>query len=134
MSNKRPVGVIALVALFLVGSCASFISAVSLLFPGSFLEPLWQLNPRAREGFNHIGGWAIVLMLVVCVACSFTAASLWRGRRLGYWLAILMLVINLIGNVINVTTGTEPRAIIGIPVVLLILAYLLREKTRNSFH
>jgi hypothetical protein len=133
-SNARPVGVIALVLLFAIGTCASFISAVSLTFPGSFLEPIWNLNPNARTGFTRIGSAAIVLMIAVCIACIFTTIGLWLGRRWGYWLAVVMLVVNLCGDVVNVISGIEPRAIIGIPIVGVILAYLLRKRTRYHFN
>ena len=134
MTKTRPFGVIALVLLFAIGTCASFISAVSLTFPGSFLEPIWSLNPNARAGCTRIGSAAIVLMIAVCIACTFTAIGLWRGRRWGYWLAVLMLVVNLCGDVVNVITGTEPRAVIGIPIVGVIIAYLLRKRTRDHFN
>jgi hypothetical protein len=133
-ANAQLVGVIALVILFVIGTCASFLSAVSLMFPGSFLEPIWDLNPHARAGFSRIGSWAVVLMISVCIACLFTALGLWLGRRWGYWLAVVMLVVNLGGDVVNVITGTEPRAIIGIPIVGVILAYLLRKRTRYYFN
>ena len=122
-----------LIALFAIGTCASFISAVSLLFPGSFLEPIWRLNPQARETFTHLAAWAIVLMVIVCIACFSTVVGLWRRRRWGYWLAVLMLAINLFGDLINVLSGAEPRAIIGVPVALLILVYLSRRSIRDRF-
>ncbi len=134
MTKARPFSVIALVLLFAIGTCASFISAVSLTFPGSFLEPIWALNPTARAGFTRIGSAAIVLMVAVCIACIATTIGLWLRRRWGYWLAIVMLVVNLCGDVVNVITGTEPRAIIGIPIVGVILAYLLRKRTRYHFN
>jgi hypothetical protein len=132
-TKRLPVGIVLLIGLFTIGACASFISAVSLTFPGSFLEPIWKLNPRAREGFSQMGGWSIVLMSVVCAACISTTVGLWRGRWWGYWLALLMLMTNLAGDLINVITGTEPRAAVGIPVVLFILAYLLRYQNRDRF-
>ena len=134
MTKTRPFGVIALVLLFAVGTCASFISAVSLAFPGSFLEPIWRLNPSARAGFTRIGPMAVVLMVAVCISCIFTAIGLWLGRHWGYRLAVAMLAVNLCGDVVNVITGTEPRAIIGIPIAGLILFYLLRKRTRNHFN
>lgn len=133
-SNARPVGIIALVILFAIGTCAGFLSAVSLIFAGSFLEPIWDLNPHARAGFSRIGSWAIVLMISVCIACLFTTLGLWLRRRWGYWLAVVMLVVNLAGDVVNVVTGIEPRAIVGIPIVSVILAYLLRKRTRCHFN
>ena len=132
MSSSRPLGITALVILFAIGACASFVSAVALTFPGSFLEPIWRLNPNARAGFTRIGSAAIVLMAAVCIACVFAAVGLCRGRRWGYWLAVVMLVVNLGGDIINVITGTEPRAIIGIPIAGAILLYLLRALPPKS--
>jgi hypothetical protein len=42
-------------------------------------------------------------------------------------------VINLIGDVTNVLLGTEPKAAIGIPIVLAILAFLLSRRMRKFF-
>ncbi|MGA9998070.1 MAG: hypothetical protein WBP93_21835 [Pyrinomonadaceae bacterium] len=132
-SETRPLGITALSIFFLFGTAASFVSFVSLLFPGSFLEPLWRLNPRAREGFASIGAWAIVLMCVVCVACLSAAVGLWRGAQYGYRLAVILLAINLLGDIANVLLGTEPRAAVGIPIVLAILAYMMSKRARRFF-
>src|SRR5574341_1092055 len=132
-SEARPVGVTALSIFFWAGAIISFIAAVSLLFPGSSLDPMWRLNPRAREGFAGIGGWAILLMGAVSVACAIAAAGLWRGARWGYWVALALLAINLIGDITNVLLGAEPRAAVGIPIVLAILVFLLSRRVRKFF-
>lgn len=132
-SETRPVGITALSIFFLFGATASFVSFVSLLFPGSFLEPVWRLNPRAREGFAGMGVWAIVLMSAVCIACASAAVGLWRGARWGYWLAVALLAINLLGDIINVVLGIEPRAALGIPIVLAIFAFLMSRRVRRFF-
>lgn len=80
-----------------------------------------------------MGSAAVWLMIAVCIACAFTTIGLWLRRRWGYWLAVVMLVVNLCGDVVNVIIGTEPRAIIGIPIVSAILVYLLRKQTRYQF-
>jgi len=132
-SRVRPVGITALSMFFWAGAFISFIAAVSLLTPGSFLEPLWRLNPRAREGFAEIGGWAILLMGAVAVACAMAAAGVWRGSRWGYWLALILLAVNLIGDIANVFLGTEPRAAVGIPIVIAILVFLLVSRRVRDF-
>jgi len=68
---------------FWAGAVISLIAALSLLFPGSVLEPMWKLNPRAREGFAEIGGWAILLMGAVSIACAMAAAGLLARFALG---------------------------------------------------
>lgn len=132
-SETRPTGITALSIFFIFGAVMSFISFVSLLFPGSFLEPMWRLNPRAREGFASIGAWAVVLMFVVSVACALAAVGLWRGARWGYWLAVSLLAINMLGDIANVVMGTEPRAAVGIPITLAIIVFLMSKRVRRFF-
>ncbi len=132
-SETRPIGITALSMFFLFGAAASFVSSISLFFPGSFLERMWRLNPRARAGFADLGVWAIVLMCAVCAACASAAVGLWRGKRWGYWLAVALLAINLLGDIVNVLLGTEPRAVFGIPIVVAIFAFLMSGQVRRFF-
>jgi uncharacterized membrane protein (DUF2068 family) len=129
----RPVGITALSIFFIMGAVISFTACVSLLFPQSFLHSMWRLNPHAREGFASMGRWAIVLLGVVCISCALAAAGLWRGARWGYWLAIALLVINLTGDVANTLSGTEPKAVIGVPIVAAILVFLMTKRVRAFF-
>jgi hypothetical protein len=135
MSNtqKKPLVVALLIVLFVIGTIASLCAVVSLTFPGSFLELLWRVNPHAREAFAQMGGWSVVVMSVVFVACLLTAIGLWRRLSWSYWLAVVMLSLNLLGDAINVITGTERRAIVGIPIALTLLFYLLKKKTKDYF-
>jgi hypothetical protein len=131
--RRRPGGITALSIFFGAGAAISLTSAVALVFPGSFLEPMWRLNPRARTAFAGLDPWAPVLLAVVCAACAAAALGLWRGRRWGHRLAIALIAINLAGDLVNVALGIEPRAIAGVPVAALILLYLGSARVRSFF-
>jgi hypothetical protein len=131
--SARPHGVTGLSVFLALGCLIALTSAVSLLFPGSFLEPMWRLNPRARTAFSFMGVWAPVLLIVVSAACGTAAWGLWRGRRWGHRLAVGVFAFNLLGDTANVVLGTEPRAIVGIPITALLLFYLFRPKVRRYF-
>jgi hypothetical protein len=131
--QPRPFGITALSIFFLLGAVISFTVFVSLLFPGSFLEPIWRLNPRAHEAFARVGAWAIILMGVVCLSCVLAALGLWRGTRWGYRVSLALLVFNMLGDILNVILGTEPGAIVGIPIVVSLLTYLLSRRVRRFF-
>lgn len=133
MSARRPAGITALAFGAAVGAAIALVSAISLLFPGGFLEPMWRLNPRGREGFARIGGWAPLLLLLVAAGCAAASIGLGRGRRWGYRLAVFGLVVHLVGDAVNVLTGYEPRAIFGIPIVAGILYYLSTRRVREYF-
>lgn len=95
---------------------------------------MWLLNPRAQENLSSLGLWAVVILTPVSIFCAAAAVGLWRGSRWEYWLAIGLMVTNLLGDVTNVVLGTEPRAIMGVPIAAAILVYLItRKKVREFF-
>ena len=94
--NGRLWGVSALGIFFGAGALIGGASALALAFPGSRLEPMWRLNPEARAGLARLGPGAVVLMLVVAVACAAAAVGLWTRRRWGHRLAIGVLGCNLV--------------------------------------
>ena len=133
MTAQRLRGITALSIFFLAGAAISLTASLSLLRPNNFLESMWLLNPRAQENLSSLGLWAVLLLATVSVFCAAAAIGLWRGSRWGHWLAIGLIAMNLIGDVTNVLLGTEPRAIVGIPIAAAILLYLLSKRVRSSF-
>ena len=130
----RPFGITALSAFFAFGTLASRISVVSLLTPGGALEPMWRLNPRAREAFSGMGICGPLLLAPVCLACAGSAYGFFRAKRWGYRLGIGLLVVNLTGDLVNAALAIKPRAVIGVPIVALLLWYLSSSKVRAFFH
>ena len=131
--RKRPRGISALSIFLLAGALISFTAGASLLFPGSFIEPMWRANPRAHAHLSELGRWAAGLLFAVSISCGMAAIGLWRRARWGHKLAVALIAINLVGDVANTVMGTEPRAIVGVPIALAILIYLLSKKVRDYF-
>ena len=69
----------------------------------------------------------------VSMACEAAAIGLWTGRRWGYWVAVALLVVNLLGDVSNVLLGVEPRALVGVPIVAALLVFLATRRVRCYF-
>ena len=126
----RPRGVTLLAVFCGASAVIAAASATSLAFPGSVLEPMWRANPRAHEGFNSLGIWAPSLLVMLSAVCVATAVGLWRGARWGYLLAVTGLAVNIVGDSVNAVLGAEPRAALGIPIVLVLLWYLARPHVR----
>jgi hypothetical protein len=110
----------------------SGLTAFLLLFPGTSLDRIWQLNPHAREGFAVLGGWAVLLMLTVCAACLIAATGLWLRRLWGLQVAIAMLSINMLSDVINAVVLHDPRTLVGLPIGAAVIWYLLRKRGQFS--
>lgn len=99
-----------------------------LLFPGTFLDSLWRLNPRAHEGFAMLGLWAVLLMVVVASACAATGFGLWRCARWGYITALVGLSVNLLSDTLNAFIGHNWRTLIGLPIGGAIIIYLVSRR------
>jgi hypothetical protein len=130
---RRPWTVTFLSVFFGLGAAISATSLIALATPGGFLEPMWRLNPRAKEQFAPMGIWACVLMAVVSVTCLAAAVGLWRGRRFGYILGLTLLIVSLLGDLANAVLGLEPRAWVGVPIAALFLGVLLTGRARAFF-
>jgi|HubBroStandDraft_6_1064221.scaffolds.fasta_scaffold123230_1 hypothetical protein len=129
----RPFGVAAMSAFFGFGTLAAGVAAISLLTPGGLLDPIWRLNPRGHAGLEALGHWAAVILGGACVACACAAYGFANGRLWGYRLGIGLLLVNLAGDLTNVFLGIERRAIVGVPVVAMLLWYLSSRSVRTYF-
>lgn len=125
----RPVGVTLIALFFIFGAAMSGLTAVMLESFGIDFHVVWRLNPRAHQGFVAMGGWAIVLMCVVCAACCVAAIGLWRCARWGYWTALVILGVNLVGDTTNAFVLRDWRTLIGLPVGGLMIAYLIVRRS-----
>lgn len=104
-----------------------------LLFPGSVLDSLWRLNPEARVGLERIGLWAIVLMAMVATACGLSAIGLAKLAPWGRMLALVVLAINLMGDVGGALIRRDPRTLIGVPIGGAMILYLISTGVRRIF-
>src|SRR5215475_8360067 len=112
-------------AFFAFGAAMCALTVGLLLFPGSALDSLWRLNPDARLAFQSLGSWSLVLMLIVGMACLFAAIGLWRAKPWGTWLALIILSVNMLGDLTNVFVRHDYRGLIGVPVAGAMIFILL---------
>lgn len=111
-----------------------FLTVMLLVFPGTKLDSLWSLNPDAHVAFQSLGGWSILLMLAVGTGCALTAIGLWRGTLWGIRLALAILLVNVIGDLVNVITRHDFRSLVGVPIAGAMIFYLARSTARHSAH
>jgi hypothetical protein len=98
-----------------------------LLFPGTTLDRLWQLNPDAHAAFETIRYWSIAIMLIVGAACCCAAIGLWRGTRWGTQVALVILTLNMVGDLINTVFRNDYRALVGLPMAAAMIFSLVRK-------
>jgi len=128
-SKGRSVGTTLLTILFSASALICLGVILALAFPESFLESIWRLKPEARIQFLQIGrGVSIALMIIVGGACGLSAIGLARNAEWGRSLALGVLIMNLIGDSLNALLRHDPKTLVGLPVALAMIWYLLRKR------
>jgi len=127
MKSAMPIGLKLLAIFFAFGACMCALTIGLLLFPGGAFDSLWRLNPEAHAVFQRIGGLSILLMAIVGVACAFAAIGLARNAKWGRWLGILILAVNLVGDLTNAFVQHDLRTLIGLPIAGAMIFYLARR-------
>jgi hypothetical protein len=117
-----------LASFFAFGVSMCVLTIALLLFPGTALDELWRLNPDAHAVFQAIGGWSIAIMLLVGPACLIAAIGLWRGTLWGTRVAILILVVNMIGDLSSALLNYDFRTLIGLLIAAAMIVYLARSE------
>ena len=123
-----------LMSVFLVfGAIVASLAATSLLWRGTSLDRLWDLNPTAYKQLAPLGGAVGIFFLLLSGALT-TAGIGWLRRRLWGWtLAALIIAVQVVGDVVNCVRGDLLRGGAGVIIAGARLLFLLRPKIRATF-
>ena len=103
--NRPPAGMIGLAVFFAFGALMASLASLTLLMPATSLQNVWRLNPHAHDGL----------------------------LRMGFWGAITVLVVNLLGDIGSAFYRGDLRTLIGVPIGAALIAYLLSRGVRAYF-
>lgn len=128
-----PRGITAITIFLLFGALMASIAGSTLLWPGTIVDHMWALNPRAYKELAPLGRLAGVAFLLV--GATIAAASLgWsRHRRWGWRMAVAIISIQLLGDLFNLFLGSVLEGAFGAAVAGALVYYLLRPRTRAVF-
>ena len=129
-----PLGLKLIAIFFVFGASMCALTIFLLLFPGTVLDVAWRLNPQAQRSFQSLGTLAILLMTVVGISCAAAGIGLLRRAQWGRVMALFVLMANLVGDATNAVLRHDYRALIGIPIGGVMIAYLWRAQLAKTDH
>jgi len=132
--EQRPKAV-SIVAGFLFAAAAiAGVVGCSLLFPGTRLDRLWELNKPGAAAFHALGRASGVLLLLLGGATLAVALGLLQRRNWAWWLGVVLFAMNAAGDAVSfVLTGDWLRSASGILISSAFLYALVRHPVRRYF-
>ena len=131
--SNRSFGLTAMAIFLFFGATVATLAGITLLFPGSFLDPMWRLNPEAGEQLRHLGR-GIGIAFLGLGAAMIAAAIGWIKRRFWGWaLAVVIIASQVLGDFVNALRGEWLKGAVGAAIAVALLVYLLRSTTRGAF-
>jgi hypothetical protein len=132
-TSSRPGGFLAIGLFLLFGAVTATVAGVSLLVPGTWLDPMWQLNPTAHAQLAPMGRTIGILFPLLGVALACAGIGWLKGRFWGWLLAVLLIGMNLLGDLINFALGDWLKGSVGVAIAGALLFYMTRARVRGYF-
>ncbi len=131
--SDRSFGLTAMAGLLVFGATMATLAGITLLFPGSFLDPIWRLNPEAGEQLRQLGR-GIGIAFLGLGAAMVAAAIGWIKRRFWGWaLAVIIIASQVLGDLVNALRGEFWKGAVGVAIAGALLVYLLRPNVMRAF-
>jgi hypothetical protein len=88
--SHLPRGTTAFGVFLIFGTTMALLAATTLLLPGTPLDRVWKLNPRAHEELTPFGKIAAFGFALLAAALALAAFGLFRRRLWGWRLAVAL--------------------------------------------
>jgi len=116
-----------------LGAVTASVSAIPLLWPGTFLERLWTLNPKAYKELAPLGSAVGILFLLLGAILGVVGVGWFRRRQWGWRLAVGIIATQVLGDVYSGIRGNWLGGLTGVVIAGGLLLFLIRPKIRQAF-
>jgi hypothetical protein len=131
--QNSPRGLTAVAAFLFFGAAMASLAATTLIFPGTFLDRAWRLNPVAYAQLSPLGPPIGIGFSLLAVALAAAAIGWLRRRRWGWVLAVIIIAIQIVGDVANLLRGDVLKGSVGVAIAGALLFYMTCREVRVAF-
>lgn len=132
-TNSRPRGWLAIGIFLLWGAAMATFAGITLIFPGTFLDRAWAINPTGHAGLKALGPWVGFLFPVLGLALALAGIGWLKRRRWGWMLGVLLIAGNAAGDLARLVSGARVEGTVGVLVAGALLIYMSRPGMRHFF-
>jgi hypothetical protein len=131
--TRTPRGIWAVGIFLCFATVAATFAGFTLLWPGTALDRLWSLNPRAYRDLAPFGSKAGIPFLLLAGVLAFAAFGWSQRRRWGWRLTVGVIAVQLLGDCANLFLGRFVQGGIGVVIAGALLFYLFRRDVKGCF-
>ena len=133
--ENRPRGVLIVAIIALIAAIIALIVGISIIFPGTPLDVIWTLKNSFPPGFRNtsLGITFGYFLLIGVLILLYAAYGLIKGKKIAWWITILIFTANGIGDAISLIYGGGINGISGIIIATIFLFYLTRPGVKKYF-
>jgi hypothetical protein len=131
--RTKTLGFTAVGIFLLFGATMASLAATTLLWRGTPLDRLWDLNPIAYKQLAPLGRAVGIMFLLLGAALTAAGIGWFRRRLWGWRLAVMMIATQVLGDVVNCVRGDLLRGGTGFIIAGALLLFLLQRKVRTAF-
>src|SRR5690348_11508799 len=103
--SRPPIPLTAVGAFLFFGAVMASFAGFTLIWQGTPLDRMWRLNPVAHEQLAPLGNLVGIPFLLLAVALALAAIGWFRRRFWGWVLAVVIIAIQLAGDLFNLVRG-----------------------------
>jgi hypothetical protein len=125
---------LAAIGVFLLfGATMACLAGTTLVRPGTVLDRMWALDPRAYGELEPLGRTVGLAFLVLAVAPAAAGLGWFRRRHWGWQLAVGIFATQVLGDFVHILTGHIWQGAAGMTTAGAILLYIIQPSVRTAF-
>ena len=118
-------GMKAIGVFLVIAATVASLADVTLVHPGTPLDGMWKLNPRAYAQLAPLGAPVGIAFLFLGASLAVAAVGWFRRRYWGWLMAITIFTTQLLGDMFNFFRGDHVGGAVGVVFAAVVLLYIV---------
>jgi len=115
------------------GAAMASLAGTTLVWQGSALNRIWNLNPRAYKELAPLGKAVGIPFLLLAATLVVAGIGWFKRRRWGWMLAVALIATQVLGNLANIWMAHYLEGGTGLVIAGALLLYLIQPAVKNFF-